>query len=97
MLDDIVIGLSIIVSIWSVYNSGFAIYGLTWKPVESKSSSGPSFSLLVPARNEEPVLGRLLERLVNQEYDRSKYEIIVLEDGSTDGTLDVCKKIRGDV
>lgn len=92
MLDDIVVGLSIIVSIWSVYNSAFAIYGLSWRSSEPKSSSGPSFSLLVPARNEEKVLGRLLERLLNQEYDRSKYEIIVLEDGSTDNTLGVCNK-----
>ncbi|MEM4146136.1 MAG: glycosyltransferase family 2 protein, partial [Metallosphaera sp.] len=38
------------------------------------------------------VLGRLLDRLVNQEYDRSKYEIIVIEDGSVDNTLEVCNR-----
>ncbi|MEM0113436.1 MAG: glycosyltransferase family 2 protein [Metallosphaera sp.] len=92
MLDDIIISLSIIVSIWSVYNSSFAIYGLTWKTAEIKSTSGPTFSLLVPVRNEGKVLGRLLDRLVNQEYDRSKYEIIVIEDGSVDNTLEVCNR-----
>ncbi|QKQ99958.1 glycosyltransferase [Metallosphaera tengchongensis] len=92
MFDNILIGLSIVVSVWSIYNSIFAIVGLTWNTTVGKAASGPSFSLLVPSKNEEKVLGRLLERLVNQEYDRSKYEIIVIEDGSTDNTLGVCNR-----
>ncbi|BCU69417.1 glycosyltransferase [Stygiolobus caldivivus] len=92
MLDDIIAIFSILVSGWSVYNSFLAIYGFTWTPVKQKDYSGKSFSLLVPAKNEEKVLPRLLDRLVNQEYDKSKYEILVIEDGSTDKTYEVCKQ-----
>ncbi|AAK43339.1 Glycosyltransferase, putative [Saccharolobus solfataricus P2] len=48
--------------------------------------------MIVPVKNEERVLPRLLDRLVNLEYDKSKYEIIVVEDGSTDRTFQICKE-----
>ncbi|WP_236753575.1 glycosyltransferase [Acidianus sp. HS-5] len=86
--------LSTLVSAWSVYNSFLAIAGIRWNPKEYKNPSGASFSLIIPAKNEEKVLGRLLDRLENQEYDRSKYEILVMEDGSTDKTLDVCNSYK---
>ncbi|MEJ2775979.1 glycosyltransferase family 2 protein [Sulfolobaceae archaeon RB850M] len=92
MLYAIIAMFSILVSSWSVYNSFLAIYGLTWKGDQRKEYSGKTFSIMVPAKNEEKVLGRLLDRLVNLEYDKSKYEVIVLEDGSTDNTYNVCKK-----
>jgi cellulose synthase/poly-beta-1,6-N-acetylglucosamine synthase-like glycosyltransferase len=92
MLYAIIAMFSILVSSWSVYNSFLAIYGLTWKGDQRKEYSGKTFSIMIPAKNEEKVLGRLLDRLVNLEYDKSKYEVIVLEDGSTDNTYNICKK-----
>ncbi|BAB67442.1 glycosyltransferase [Sulfurisphaera tokodaii] len=92
MLDEIIAFISILVSSWSVYNSFLAIYGITWNKIETKDFSDKTFSIIIPAKNEEKVLGRLLDRMVNQEYDKSKYEIIVVEDGSTDNTYQVCKQ-----
>ncbi|MCH4814214.1 MAG: glycosyltransferase family 2 protein [Saccharolobus sp.] len=92
MLEILLITLSGIVSSWTVYNSILSIVGVTWKPFESKNHSGITFSLIVPVKNEERVLPRLLDRLVNLEYDKSKYEIIVVEDGSTDRTVQICKE-----
>nr|WP_253823149.1 glycosyltransferase family 2 protein [Acidianus sp. RZ1] len=83
--------ISALVSSWSVYNSFLAIVGVRWNEQEYKTTSGHSFSIVVPAKNEGKVLGRLLDRLENQEYDRSKYEVLVVEDGSKDDTLNVCK------
>lgn len=91
MLYLILIGLSALVASWSIYNSALALLGVFWRPIESKENSSVTFSIIVPAKNEEKVLGRLLDRLENQEYDKSKYEIIVVEDGSTDKTLEVCE------
>jgi len=91
MLDELIAFLSILVSSWSVYNSFLAIYGVTWKKIDNKDHSEHSFSIIIPAKNEEKVLGRLLDRMVNQEYDKSKYEVLVVEDGSTDNTYQVCK------
>jgi len=47
-------------------------------------------SILVPVKNEEKVVGRLLEALLNLDYPPEKREIIVVEDGSTDKTVEVC-------
>ncbi len=44
----------------------------------------PSISAVIPARNEERNIGRLLESLVRQDYP--DYEIIVYNDGSEDRT-----------
>ncbi|MEM3226158.1 MAG: glycosyltransferase family 2 protein, partial [Saccharolobus sp.] len=92
MLDIIIVTLSGIVSSWTAYNTLLAIFGVSWKPIETKDHSGKTFSIIIPAKNEEKVLGRLLDRLVNLEYDRSKYEVIVVEDGSTDNTMNICKE-----
>jgi cellulose synthase/poly-beta-1,6-N-acetylglucosamine synthase-like glycosyltransferase len=51
----------------------------------------PTVSILVPVKNEEKVVGRLLEALLNLDYPPEKMEIIVVEDGSTDKTVEVCK------
>jgi cellulose synthase/poly-beta-1,6-N-acetylglucosamine synthase-like glycosyltransferase len=49
----------------------------------------PAVSILVPARNEARVIARTLERLCALEYPPEKLEIIIVDDGSTDGTGDV--------
>ncbi len=46
--------------------------------------SGPSVSVLIPARNEETNIGACIEGILAQEYDN--FEILVLDDQSTDCT-----------
>jgi hypothetical protein len=54
----------------------------------------PRVSVLVPARNEARNLGRLLPSLLAQDYP--DFEVIVYDDGSTDGTGDVARALGGD-
>src|SRR5216117_732871 len=53
------------------------------------------FSIIIPARNEELNIENLLNALKNQEYPKEKFEIIVVDDHSTDGTAAVVKKFGG--
>lgn len=46
----------------------------------------PIVSILVPARNEEHVLGKLLERLTRLTYPKDRLEIIIIDDASSDQT-----------
>ena len=43
-------------------------------------------SVLVPVFNQERFIGRCLRSLISQTFDRSNYEIIIINDGSTDNT-----------
>jgi len=46
----------------------------------------PTVSILIPARNEEVVIGTLLQRVTELSYPKDKLEIIVINDASTDQT-----------
>ena len=46
----------------------------------------PRASILIPARNEEKVIGRLLQRVTELTYPKDKTQIIVVNDASTDAT-----------
>ncbi len=47
-------------------------------------------SIIIPAKNEEKNIGRLLQSIKKQSY--SKIETIVIDDGSLDSTVTVAKK-----
>jgi cellulose synthase/poly-beta-1,6-N-acetylglucosamine synthase-like glycosyltransferase len=46
----------------------------------------PTVSILIPACNEENVIGRLLERITNFTYPKDKLQVIVIDDASSDQT-----------
>jgi chlorobactene glucosyltransferase len=50
----------------------------------------PMVSVLVPARNEAEKIGLCLSTLAEQDYPN--YEVIVLDDGSTDGTWGIAEQ-----
>lgn len=47
----------------------------------------PSVSAIVPAYNEEKYIGRAIQSLLSAAYPEDKLEVIVVDDGSTDQTL----------
>ena len=49
----------------------------------------PVVSILIPARNEEKVIGKLLERIAEFEYPAAKIEVLVVDDGSSDRTGEI--------
>ncbi len=51
-------------------------------------------AVIIPVYNGEKIIGRCLKALKNQEFD-GDYEIIVVDDGSTDGTSNVVKEFNG--
>ena len=53
----------------------------------------PTVSVLIPAHNEEKVIGRILQRTTELTYPKDKLEIIVIDDGSTDRTGEIIEEI----
>lgn len=50
------------------------------------------FSVIIPAKNEEANIGRCIDSIVNVDWDRSQYEIIVVDNGSSDRTVAIARE-----
>ena len=57
---------------------------------EKKEHEKPRVSVILPARNEEKFIEKCLNSLLNQDYDN--YEIITINDSSTDSTGNIIKE-----
>ena len=51
-------------------------------------------SVIVPAYNVQDYISNTIESLLNQEFNENDYEIIVVNDGSTDKTLNEIKRFE---
>jgi len=49
-------------------------------------------SIIVPVYNIEKYVSKCLESVINQTLDKEEYEIIIVDDSSTDEGLNLCKK-----
>jgi len=52
------------------------------------------FSIIVPVYNAENVLAECIKSLINQDYPKKDYEIIMVNDASTDGSKKIIQKYR---
>ena len=52
------------------------------------------FSIIIPAYNSEKTLSACLESLEDQSLSKEDYEVIVVDDGSTDSTATIAKKFN---
>jgi len=52
----------------------------------------PTVSVLIPARNEEKVVRRILQRMVELTYPKEKLEVIVIDDASSDKTSEIAEE-----
>ena len=52
----------------------------------------PRVSVVIPMRNEEAYIGRCLESVVTQDYPRELVEVLVVDGGSDDESLEIVKQ-----
>jgi cellulose synthase/poly-beta-1,6-N-acetylglucosamine synthase-like glycosyltransferase len=57
-----------------------------------KEVAFPCFSIIIPVTNERPIIRRILEGLTNLQYPVDKFEIVVVDDASVDGTAEICRE-----
>lgn len=91
LLAEFFLGLAIVVlSLYAVRHYIFAFCRLALRRprdfMELTGFAPPRTSVLVPMHNEEAVAADVLQALVECDYDRTRLEIIAINDGSEDGT-----------
>lgn len=74
------------------YPAFMGLVALRAKPGKKTSSYEPYVSIVVPAFNEEKVIRARIDNLLQLDYPKEKYEIIVVESGSTDRTYQVVEQ-----
>jgi len=60
--------------------------------VDGMAFDYPSCTILIPAHNEEKVIGATIESMLKLEYPADRLSILVINDGSTDATRDIILK-----
>jgi cellulose synthase/poly-beta-1,6-N-acetylglucosamine synthase-like glycosyltransferase len=101
LIDFTLICVSTIVYLWIFYNLPVLAIGVrnlrkskqqTLTQTHADEANLPFFSIIVPVKNEEKLVGRLFEALSHLDYPAGKMEVVVVEDGSSDQTLKICRQ-----
>src|SRR5215475_9251882 len=58
------------------------------------SMSAVSISIIIPALNEEKMIGRCLESLTKLAFARDRFEVLVVDNGSRDKTLMIVESFK---
>jgi cellulose synthase/poly-beta-1,6-N-acetylglucosamine synthase-like glycosyltransferase len=59
------------------------------EPKRAHSRGAAEFSVVIPARNEERMIGRCFENLAAMSFPASAFEVVVVDNGSTDRTAEI--------
>ena len=72
---------------------------LFWLPVKRypEAKEKHKAGIIVCARNEKDVIGRLIKNLQNLNYPKDKYGIIVMADNCSDDTAEIARSFDGEV
>lgn len=103
-ITDIVMLMATII-IWSllVVNIVLVIAGYIYylrtdsvAPPEINEQAAPFVSIMVPAHNEGIVIVKTVEALLNFNYPKDRYEVIVINDNSSDNSAELLEELKID-
>jgi glycosyltransferase involved in cell wall biosynthesis len=91
--------LLIFITLFVCYGILILYYWQSWKSIPdfiaSAETTSIPVSIIIPARNEEKNIGPLLKALQEQTYPKELFEIVVVDDHSTDATVEIVMQFPG--
>ncbi len=75
----------------------FAIIGIFAKKKFPKTDKKLKYGLIIPARNEEKVVGNLIKSIQKCDYPQDKLQIFVIAHNCTDRTAEICRELGATV
>lgn len=86
--------LTLMLAVLYVYQAFYVIVGLVRRkrPLSHQAQTLHRYAVLISARNEEEVIGELIESLKNQDYPQELLDIYVIADNCTDATARVAQQ-----
>ncbi|MCL6597119.1 MAG: glycosyltransferase family 2 protein [Alicyclobacillus macrosporangiidus] len=75
-----------------VYQIVLSLFGVWYRRKPLRHPPQKRFAVIIPAHNEEQVIGPLVDSLMAQEYPRELYDVHVIADNCTDHTREVALK-----
>lgn len=83
--------------LYSIITAGFLLtryfFAIFYKPVKVDMHFTPGVSVIIPCFNEETWIQRTILSCVNQDYPPDKLQVIVVDDCSTDHSIEKIKEI----
>lgn len=86
--------LTLILAVLYAYQAFYVIVGLLRRkhPLSQQAKTLHRYAVLISARNEEEVIGELIESLHQQDYPKELLDIYVIADNCTDATAQVARQ-----
>jgi cellulose synthase/poly-beta-1,6-N-acetylglucosamine synthase-like glycosyltransferase len=95
ILEALFVFLAFFLAVYLIRHYVFTLAVLYRRPKTTQVSVHdfePRVSILIPAWNEEAVIGRLLQRMCELTYPEEKLEVIVIDDASRDKTGEIAEE-----
>ncbi len=88
---------AVLVWVFFVYPAAILLLGTFKKrDITPRWQDPPGVSMILSAHNEAATIGQKIENVLEQDYPEDKLELIVVDDGSTDGTAEVVGRYVSD-
>ena len=82
-----------VITVLTIYKTVYKVIGLFFKArVYPETQNRHKFAVIICARNEEKVIGNLLDSIAAQRYPKDKLRVFVIADNCTDATAAIARE-----